>query len=211
MYEILSFERELWYYSKEEFYIDLKMYHDAIEELLDAQDARAKFLEKNCGFMYADDLREHNQREICKLLETNEPYAWVLMDLEHLGYKDKNLYSLTEIARKKNSKNPSYVIQAWLRDVKTLELLYLWEKEHNRLFEEEEANKLIAKTKEPSFTITAKVWIEKTSEQGIVSKQGKGGGTFAHHEIAIDFITWLFPEKRYQLSKMIINRILDLK
>ena len=95
--------------------------------------------------------------------------------------------------------------------MKTLELLCLWEKEHNRLFEEGEANKLIAKTKEPSFTITAKVWIEKTSAQGIVSKQGKGGGTFAHHEIAIDFITWLFPEKRYQLSKMIINRILDFK
>lgn len=209
--KIHSFERELWYYSKEEFYMDLKMYHDAIEELLDAQDARAKFLEKNCGFMYADDLREHNQREICKLLETNEPYARVLMDLEHLWYKDENLYSMTEIAKRNNSKNPSYVIQAWLRDVKTLELLCLWEKEHNRLFEEEEANKLIAKTKEPSFTITAKVWIEKTSAQGIVSKQGKGGGTFAHHEIAIDFITWLFPEKRYQLAKMIINRILDLK
>lgn len=161
--------------------------------------------------MYADDLKEHNQREICKLLEANEPYARVLMDLEHLLYKDENLYSLTEIARRKNSKNPSYVIQAWLRDVKTLELLCLWEKEHNRLFDQEEANKLIVKTKEPSFTITAKVWIEKTSAQGIVSKQGKGGGTFAHHEIAIDFITWLFPEKRYQLSKMLINRILDLK
>ena len=53
------------------------------------------------------------------------PYARVHMDLEHLLYKDENLYSLTEIARKKNSKNPSYAIQAWLRDVKTLELLCL--------------------------------------------------------------------------------------
>ena len=29
--------------------------------------------------MYANDLREYNQKEICKLLETNEPYARVLM------------------------------------------------------------------------------------------------------------------------------------
>ena len=64
-----------------------------------------------------------NQKEICKLLETNEPYARVLMDLEHLWYKDENLYSLTEIAKRNNSKSPSYVIQALLRDVKTLELL----------------------------------------------------------------------------------------
>ena len=98
---------------------------------------------------------------------------WVHMDREHLWYKDENLYSLTEIAKRKSSKNLSYVIQAWLRDVKTLELLCLWEKEHNRLFEEEKANKLIAKTKELSFTITAKVWIEKTSAQGIV-KTRKG-------------------------------------
>ena len=108
--------------------MDLKMYHDAIEEFLDAQEARAKFLEKECGFLYSDDLRELIKKEICKLLEINEPYARVHMDLEHLLYKDENLYSLTEIARRKNSKNPSYVIQAWLRDVKTLELLCLWER-----------------------------------------------------------------------------------
>ena len=117
-------------------------------------------------FLYPDDLREFIKKEICKLLETNEPYARVHMDLEHLLYKDENLYSLTEIARMKNSKNPSYVIQAWLRDVKTLELLCLWEKEHNRLFDQEEANKLIVKTKEPSFMITAKVWVEKKSAHG---------------------------------------------
>ena len=75
LYEILSFEKELWYHSKEEFYMDLKMYHDAIEEFLDAQEARAKFLEKECGFLYSDDLRELIKKEICKLLEINEPYA----------------------------------------------------------------------------------------------------------------------------------------
>lgn len=58
--------------------------------------------------------------------------------------------------------------------------------------------------------MTLKIWIATTNAKGIVSKQGKGGGTYAHHEIAIDFITWLFPEKRYELTKMITNRILQI-
>lgn len=82
-------------------------------------------------------------------------------------------------------------------------MLCLWEKEYNPDFNLEEAKKLIDKTKEPSFTLTAKIWISNTNAKGLISKQGKGGGTFAHHEITIDFITWLFPENRYELSKMI--------
>ena len=102
--------------------------------------------------------------------------------------------------------------QSWLRDRKTLEVLILWEREHNQnYFNFEKAANLIEKTKEPSFTLTAKTWISETKAVSIISKQGKGGGTFAHHEIAIDFITWLFPEKRYELSKMIIGRILQLE
>lgn len=38
------------------------------------------------------------------------------------------MYSLTETAKKKNPDNPSYVIQSWLRDINTLQFLYLWKK-----------------------------------------------------------------------------------
>lgn len=58
-----------------------------------------------------------------------------------------------------------------------LELLYLWEKEHNLDFTLEGAR--------------------------------KSGGTYAHHKIAIDFIVWIFSEKRYEL--IIINGILQMK
>lgn len=84
----------------------------------------------------------------------------------------------------------------------------MWEEEHNTDFNIEEARKLMNKTKEPSFTLTAKTWISNTNAKGLISKQGKGGGTYAYHEIAIDFITWLFPEKRYALAKMISKKIL---
>ena len=130
------------------------------------------------------------------------------MDLKHLEYKNKQTYSLTEIAKRKDETNPSYIIQSWLRNVNTLELLCLWEEEHNTDFNIEEARKLMNKTKEPSFTLTAKTWISNTNAKGLISKQGKGGGTYAYNEIAIDFITWLFPEKRYALAKMISKKIL---
>ena len=59
--------------------------------------------------------------------------------------------------------------------------------------------------------MTAKLWIKNTRATGIKSKQGHGGGTLARQEIAIDFITWAFPEKRYELSKLIVNKIMQIK
>lgn len=193
--------------------MNLNIYENAIGEYLDSLKDTLNDLQSNAGLTeeYALELLQKNETRIRKLLETNEPYARLDLDLEHLEYKDRNKYSLTDIAKKKDSTNPSYIIQAWLRDVKTLELLCLWEKEHNPDFNLDEAVKLIAKTKEASFTLTAKIWIANTNAKGLISKQGKGGGTFASHEIAIDFITWLFPQKRYELTKMITNRILQMK
>ena len=112
-------------------------------------------------------------------MEFNEPYGQLLLDVNHIKIKDLELYSLTEIAKQKNLTNPSYEIQSWLRDRKTLEILMLWEKEHNQnYFNFEKAAILIEKTKEPSFTLTAKTWILETKAVGIISKQGKGGGNF---------------------------------
>ncbi len=191
----------------------LEIYEEAIEEYLDNLEQTLKELHQNSCLLSedVDDMLQRAKKKIDNLLETNEHYAQLTLDLIHLRYKDKQKYSLTEIAKQKDNLNPSYVIQSWLRDKNTLELLCLWEKEHNPDFNLEEARKLIDKTKESSFTLTLKIWIANTNAKGLISKQGKGGGTYAHHEIAIDFITRLFPEKRYELMKMIINRILQIK
>ncbi|MEI3527177.1 MAG: KilA-N domain-containing protein [Bacilli bacterium] len=191
----------------------LEIYNDAIEEYLDNLEQTLKELHQN-SCLNSEDVDEtlkNAKEQIDNLLKTNEHYAKLQLDLEHLRFKDGQKYSLTEIAKRKDSFNPSYVIQSWLRDKNTLELLCLWEKEHNPDFNLEEARKLIDKTKESSFTLTSKIWITNTNAKGLVSKQGKGGGTYAHHEIAIDFIVWMFPEKRYELMKMIINRILQMR
>ena len=111
--------------------------------------------------------------------------------------------SLTDIAREINPKNPSYVIQGWLRNKNTIHFFKLWELENNPNFLNDECNKIIGMIKQPSFTITAKQWINQTNAAGIISKQGNAGGTLAHHDIAIDFQLWLFPEKRFEIVKAI--------
>ena len=193
--------------------MDFEIHDEAVAEYLDNIERTVKELQEKSAISneMAEYTLEDTKNTIQKYLETNRPYAQLLMDIKHLECKDKSTYSLTKIAKKKDESNPSYIIQSWLRNVNTLELLCLWEKEHNPDFNLEEAKKLIDKTKEPSFTLTAKIWIANTNAKGLTSKQGKGGGTFAHHEIAIDFIIWLFSEKRYELSKMIYARCLNMR
>ena len=176
----------------------LEIYDNAVAEYLDNMERTVKELQEKSAISneMAEYTLEDARKSIQKYLETNRPYAQLLMDLKHLEYKDKSTYSLTEIAKMKDESNPSYIIQSWLRNVNTLQLLCLWEKEHNPDFNLEEAKKLIDKTKEPSFTLTAKIWIANTNAKGVISKQGKGGGTFAHHEIAIDFINLVVSTKK---------------
>ena len=150
------------------------------------------------------------RQSIEKDLLTNNAYATLIMELEAKKRKidDSTFYvSLTDIAKIKDPKNPSYVIQGWLRDRNTLGFLYLWEREHNRNFYEMGYHKLKRNLSDPSFTLTAKIWKERTAATGIISKQGNGGGTFAHRDIAIDFYAWVFPEKRYELVKLIAGKV----
>lgn len=191
--------------------MDLEKYKSAIEEYVDSYKKTWTKLQQQ-GIITKDILNyklENLKKEIEHFLEFNESYGQLLLDVNHIKIKELELYSLTEIAKQKNLTNPSYEIQSWLRDRKTLEILMLWEKEHNQYFNYEKVTTLIEKTKEPSFTLTAKIWISETKSVGIISKQVKGGGTFAYHEIAIDFITWLFPHKRYELLKMIIFKAIN--
>ena len=70
----------------------------------------------------------------------------------------------------------------------------------------EEQAELLEKKKTASFTLTPKLWIEQTKVVGIVSKQGKSGGTFAHPMIACEFASWIAPEFKMLLLKLSLNR-----
>ncbi len=153
-----------------------------------------------------DEIRQSIENDLL----TNNAYATLLMELNAKKRRidDSTFYiSLTDIARMKEPKNPSYIIQGWLRDRNTFELLGLWEREHNPKFFEMGYHQIERALSDPSFTLTAKIWKEKTDAIGIISKQGNGGGTFAHRDIAIDFYSWVFPEKRYELVKLIAGKV----
>lgn len=118
----------------------------------------------------------------------------------------KNEYiSLTEIVREQLPDVLGYVIQSWLRSRNTMEFLKIWELEHNPIFDEKECQLLLEAMKTPSLTLTPKQWITKTNAVGLISRQGRNGGTLAHPDIAVDFHMWVKPELRMNLIKAVIK------
>lgn len=119
---------------------------------------------------------------------------------------DDSYVSLTDLVREHCESAPGYVIQSWLRSDNTLAFLSLWEKENNLGYREEAYIALLEKKKTASVTLTPKQWIEQTKAIGIVSKQGKSGGTLAHPMIACEFASWLSPEFKMMLLKLSLSR-----
>ena len=110
-------------------------------------------------------------------------------------------YCLTNIARNHSNETPGYMVQGWLRSRNTLEFLKTWEQDYNTDFKLQEYESLLDRIKAGNFTLTPKQWIEKTGATGIVSKQGKSGGTYAHPIIACEFMTWIYPQYKMLLIK----------
>ncbi len=109
--------------------------------------------------------------------------------------------SLTDIARFKDSDRINYIIQNWMRNQSTIELLGLWEKLHKPDFKGIEFDAFRNEAGSNSFTMTPKRWIEATNAIGITSKSGKYGGTFAHQDIAFEFASWISEEFKLYLLK----------
>ena len=112
----------------------------------------------------------------------------------------KNDYiSLTDIARYKNVHEPKDVVKNWLRVIDTIEFLGLWETIHNPNFKGVEFDSFRKEAGTNAFTLSPQRWIENTNAIGIVSKSGRGGGTFAHPDIAMEFASWISAEFKLYL------------
>jgi len=115
--------------------------------------------------------------------------------------------SLTDIARYKDANNTDSIIQNWLRNRNTIELLGFWETMYNPNFKPLEFEGFRKQAGLNSFVMTPKRWIETTNAIGIASKSGRYGGTFAHKDIAFEFASWisiefkLFVIKEFQRLK----------
>ena len=102
--------------------------------------------------------------------------------------------SLTDIAKYRDSENPRYIIQNWLRNKSTIEFLGVWEQMNNSNFNRVEFDTVKNEAGLNSFLMSPKKWIETTNAVGIKSTAGRYGGTYAHSDIAFEFASWISPE-----------------
>ena len=107
---------------------------------------------------------------------------------------------LTDIARQKNADFPADVVRNWMRSKATVAFLGLWEQLHNPDFKLVEFDQFRDEAGSNAFVLPPQVWIEKTNAIGMFSKSGRyGGGTFAHHDIAFEFASWVSVEFKLYL------------
>jgi len=109
--------------------------------------------------------------------------------------------SLTDIARHRDLANTDSIIQNWLRNRNTIELLGLWETMYNPNFKPLEFEGFKKQAGLNSFVMTPKKWIESTNAIGFTSKAGRYGGTFAHKDIAFEFASWISIEFKLYIIK----------
>ena len=109
--------------------------------------------------------------------------------------------SLTDIVRLKDSDNPRYIIQNWLRNRNTIEFLGVWESLYNPSFNRVEFDAFRSQAGLNSFVMTPQKWVESTRAIGIISKAGRYGGTYAHKEITFEFASWISVEFKLYLVK----------
>lgn len=118
-----------------------------------------------------------------------------------LQNESSDFVSLTDIARYKDVERTDTIIQNWLRNRNTIELLGFWEQLYNPDFNPLEFDGFRKQAGLNSFTLAPKQWIEKTNAKGIVSKPGRYGGTFAHKDIAFEFASWISIEFKLYIIK----------
>lgn len=108
---------------------------------------------------------------------------------------------ITDIAKYKNAGRSDDLIRNWLRNRNTIEFLGIWEQLNNEDFKPVEFDGFKKQAGLNSFTLTPKQWIESTSAIGLISKQGRYGGTYAQKDIAFEFATWISVEFKLYLIK----------
>ncbi len=93
------------------------------------------------------------------------------------------------------------IIKNWIRNRCTIEFLGTWESFYNPNFKVVEFDHFKKEAGLHSFTMSVNNWIENTNAIGIISKQGRYGGTYAHKDIAFEFGSAISPVFKLYLIK----------
>ena len=115
--------------------------------------------------------------------------------------KVNDYISLTDMARYRDAERTNYIIQNWMRTRSAIEFCGLWEQLNNPDFKSIEFDAFKNESGSNSFALTPQKWIDTTNAKGIISKSGRYGGTFAHHDIAFEFATWISAEFKFYFIK----------
>ena len=119
-------------------------------------------------------------------------------DISIVKYNEEDYISLTDMAR---SQMQEHIIFRWLSLKSTIEYLGEWEMLYNPVFNCTEFGTIKNAAGSNNFVLSVKTWIEQTNAQGIRSKAGRYGGTYAHKDIAYHFGMWLSPKFQLLLIK----------
>ncbi len=107
--------------------------------------------------------------------------------------------SLTEMVEQHPDGNK--LIERWFNTKSTIDFLGVWEQMYNQDFKTPEFRGFRENVGSGGFFISAKKWIETTNAIGITAKAGRGGGTYAHKDIAFEFGTYISPVFKLALIK----------
>jgi hypothetical protein len=114
---------------------------------------------------------------------------------------DDDFISLTDIARYKNTEEPFIVVNNWMRVRNTIEYLGIWEQLNNAGFKPIEFDRFLSEAGANAFTLSPTKWVAATNAVGIFVKAGRGGGVYAHKDIAFKFASWISAEFELYIIK----------
>jgi len=109
--------------------------------------------------------------------------------------------SLTDIAKQSEKSRPAFLISSWMKNRNTLEYLETWEKIHNPDFKSYQMVALWKEYTSNRTVLNPQKWIDDTGAIGLISKKGKGGGTWGHPDVAFNFCLWLSPSFQLYVAK----------
>ena len=97
---------------------------------------------------------------------------------------EQDYISLTDMVKRFGDES---VLYSWLRNRNTIEFLGIWEQIYNPAFKPLEFERFKSQAGLNSFSLSPKKWIDATDAIGLYAKAGRGGGTYAHKDIAFEF------------------------
>jgi len=106
--------------------------------------------------------------------------------------KEEDFVSLTDIAKKFNTRSDQLILN-WMRRRNTIEYLGTWEIFYNEDFQTHHYEGFKNDAGSSTFVMSISEWVTQTKAIGIIAKRGRYGGTYAHKDIAFEFLSYLSP------------------